>query len=108
MVSCPPLEELNLLHATICKALGDPKRLQILFALSVEPRNVGDLAEELCTPQPTISRHLAILRQQALVDTQREGAFVIYSLSDPALIDILNQMRGVLRRSLDRQQESIA
>lgn len=107
-MSCPSIEELNLLHSTICKALGDPKRIQILFALSEKPCNVSDLAEALCTPQPTVSRHLAILRQQALVETERDGAFVIYSLSDPALIDILNQMRAVLRRSLDRQQESIA
>ncbi len=107
-MSGPSLEELNLLHATICKALGDPKRIQILFALSGKSCNVSELAEELCTPQPTISRHLAILRQQSLVDPQRDGAFVVYSLTDPNLIDILEQMRAVLRRSLERQQEIIS
>jgi len=99
----PEIEELNLLHAHVCSALGDPKRLQILYALSEEPRRVSALAKDLDTPQPTISRHLAILRQRSLVNTDREGVAVTYSLADPRIIQVLDTMRMVLRDALDRQ-----
>ena len=54
-MSYPGIEELNLLHANICQALGDPKRIQILYALHNQPRHVTALAEELGMPQPTAS-----------------------------------------------------
>ena len=99
----PEIEELNLLHAHVCSALGDPKRRQILYALAEDPRRVSALAEDLDTPQSTISRHLAILRQRSLVDTDRDGVAVTYSLADPRIITVLDMMRQVLRDALDRQ-----
>jgi ArsR family transcriptional regulator len=99
----PEIEELNLLHAHVCSALGDPKRLQILYALAEAPRRVSALAKDLETPQPTISRHLAILRQRSLVNSDRDGVAVTYSLADPRIIKVLDIMRLVLRDALDRQ-----
>jgi ArsR family transcriptional regulator len=104
----PEIEELNLLHAHVCSALGDPKRLQILYALAQAPRRVSALAEDLNTPQPTISRHLAILRQRSLVNSDREGVAVTYSLADARIIKVLDIMRLVLRDALDRQANSLA
>ncbi len=103
----PPIEEFQLLHNTICQAVGDPKRIQILYALHEEPRHVTALAEALATPQPTISRHLAILRQRALVMPKREGQAVIYELTDLKIIEVLNLMRQILRDSLERQSENL-
>ena len=99
----PTLDELTLLHANVCQALGDPKRILILYALHEQPRHVSLLADDLDMPQPTVSRHLAILRQRALVTTQREGTAVIYHLADPRIIDILNNMRQVLRDAIAHQ-----
>ena len=56
-MAIPQIEELDLLHANICQALGDPKRIQILYALHGEPRYVSALADALGMPQPTVSRH---------------------------------------------------
>jgi ArsR family transcriptional regulator len=103
----PPLRELRLLHTNICKALGDPKRIQILYALDEQPRNVSSLASTLDIPQPTISRHLAILRQRSLVATERNGQMVIYRLADPRIIDVLDSMRTILRDSLERQSSAL-
>jgi DNA-binding transcriptional ArsR family regulator len=107
MVS-PEIEELYLLHTHVCSALGDPKRLQILYALAEAPRRVSTLAKDLETPQPTISRHLAILRQRSLVNGDRAGVAVTYSLADPRIIKVLEIMRMVLRDALDRQASSLA
>ena len=102
-MNVPTHQELNLLHSNVCQALGDPKRILILYELNERPRNVSELASDLDIPQPTISRHLRVLRQRALVRPEREGASVYYHLTDPRMIEILNQMRLVLRGSLARQ-----
>lgn len=107
-MTMPTLDELNLLHANICQALGDPKRIQILYALFESPRHVTALADTLTTPQPTISRHLRILRQRGLVTPHRDGAAVVYYLADERMINILDSMRSVLRDSLAKQSSMMA
>lgn len=102
-MSPPTLDELNLLHANICQALGDPKRLLMLYALHKEPRHVTALAQDLDLPQPTVSRHLAVLRDRGLVQTERNGTAVIYSLTDDRMIRVLDTMRQVLRDVLEQQ-----
>jgi DNA-binding transcriptional ArsR family regulator len=104
----PSLDELNLLHANICKAMGDPKRIQLLYTLYNAPRNVSALVEELDIPQPTISRHLAILRERGLVHADRDGAQVYYSLAAPQIIDILDNMRLLLRGLVEQQSQVIS
>ena len=99
----PLIEELELLHANICQALGDPKRIQILYALHREPHYVSALADDLGIPQSTVSRHLKVLRQRSLVLTERDGQTVIYRLADARIIDVLNMMRQIMRGALERQ-----
>lgn len=103
----PQLEELQLLHSTICQAVGDPKRIQILYALYEQPRHVNALAELLELPQSTVSRHLALLRQASLVITARHGTSVIYHLAEPRMINVLDTMRSILRELLERQTNLI-
>jgi ArsR family transcriptional regulator len=102
-VENPSTKELRLLHSKICKSLGDPLRIQILYTLNEEPRNVSYLSERLKIPQPTISRHLAILRQSSMVVAERDGQTVIYHLTDRRIIAVLDTMRKILRDSLERQ-----
>jgi DNA-binding transcriptional ArsR family regulator len=98
-----PLEEIQLLHNYICQSVNDPKRIQILYALGDQPTHVTALADLLDMPQPTVSRHLALLRQRLLVTSERNGAVVVYSLTDPRILDVLDDMRRILREVLERQ-----
>ncbi len=104
----PQLDELNLLHAHICQAMGDPKRILILYALHEQPRHVTALADDLGMPQPTVSRHLRVLRQRALVQTERDGPAVVYTLVDDRMIRVLDEMRQILRDVVSRQSEVLA
>jgi DNA-binding transcriptional ArsR family regulator len=106
-VTTPSLNELNSLHANICQALADPKRLLILYALDEQPRHVTALAEELDLPQPTVSRHLRILRQQSLVTTERDGTTVVYALADRQIITALDLIRQVMVDALTRQSQLV-
>ncbi|GIK63287.1 MAG: hypothetical protein BroJett018_10810 [Chloroflexota bacterium] len=107
-MAIPSLDELDLLHSHICTAVGDPKRIQILYALYEQPRNVSALVEALATPQPTISRHLTVLRDRSIVVAKRDGQSVVYSLSTPKIIEILDAMRQILRDSLDHKSNLLA
>jgi DNA-binding transcriptional ArsR family regulator len=95
--------EVNLLHANICQGLSDPKRILMLYALRDRPMHVNELADALHVPQPTISRHLKILRERQLVAAEREGPSVLYSLADERVIDALDILRAVLLGTLSRQ-----
>ena len=95
--------EVNLLHASICQGLSDPKRILMLYALRDRPMHVNELAEALRVPQPTISRHLKVLRERQLVAAEREGPSVLYSLADPRVVEALDILRAVLLGTLSRQ-----
>ena len=101
----PPLAELNQLHANLCQAVADPKRILIIYALDERPRNVSTLAEDLEIPQPTVSRHLRVLRQQSLVLTERDGPSVIYRLADRRIIDVLDTMREIMFDNLEHRSD---
>lgn len=107
-MTIPPLDELILLHENICQAVGDPKRIQILYALHEQPRHVTALADALEIPQPTVSRHLAVLRQRSIVVAERDGATVIYRLTDMRIIEVLDVMRQLLRETLGRQTSTLS
>ncbi len=96
-------QEINLLHAQVCQALADPKRILLLYALSEERRRVTDLAEALDMPQPTISHHLKILRERGMVTAERDGTAIYYSLTDPRVVQALDLLRAVLANLLSQQ-----
>ena len=93
-------QEVTQLHAEICSAMADPRRILLLYAISEEPRNVSDLADYVGISQPAASRHLKILRERGLVNAIRQGASVEYHLTDNRLIEALNTLRDVLRDRL--------
>src|SRR5699024_5234593 len=66
------------------KALADPLRLRMLSAIGTDPRGescVCDLAELADVSQPTVSHHLKVLKTVGLLDSQRRGTWVWYSIA---------------------------
>ncbi len=100
-------QEITQLEANFCAALSDPNRLLILYALNEKPLNVTDLTNELGLSQPTMSRHLKVLRERGLVQSVRTGTVVTYHLSDPRLIQALDLLRNVMRERLTYQANLI-
>jgi DNA-binding transcriptional ArsR family regulator len=94
--------EIYELHARVCKALADPKRLLIISELRGGPRSVGDLADALQTSQPNVSRHLAVLRDRGLVSTERAGNIVFYSLVSPKILQAVDLLREFMAEDLRR------
>jgi ArsR family transcriptional regulator len=93
------------MHAQICKALADPKRLLILNDLREGERTVSELASSLALPQATVSQHLAILRQRSLVYSRRHGVNVFYSIANKKVIKAFDLLREVMAEQLEKEQE---
>lgn len=101
-------QEITDLHADLCSALADPKRILMLYALAEESLNVSELAEKVGISQPAASRHLKILRERGLALAIRQGASVVYHLTDLRLIEALDILRGVLRDRIHQQAVLLA
>lgn len=68
----------------LLKSLSDPTRLRIVLLLSRKPTPeicVCDLIGVLDMEQPKISRHLAVLRKNDVVTSQKRGQWVYYTIS---------------------------
>jgi DNA-binding transcriptional ArsR family regulator len=84
--------------ADVWKALADPTRRKILELLKKKDMNAGEIAEEFNMTKPSISNHLNILKQADLVDAEKQGQNVIYSLKTSVLEDIMNVISNLTNR----------
>jgi DNA-binding transcriptional ArsR family regulator len=66
--------------ALALKALGEPRRLEILELLRKGPRSVGEIAERVEVSQQAVSQHLAVLDRAGLVEARRDGTRSIYAV----------------------------
>jgi DNA-binding transcriptional ArsR family regulator len=73
------------------KALSDETRREILRLLEAREHSVGEIVDRFDLSQPTISRHLSVLKEANLVTDQRRGQFVIYRLSGMAMAHFSRQ-----------------
>lgn len=62
------------------KALGEPRRVEIMRLLRSGPRAVGEIATEVDVTQQAASQHLAVLSKAGLVEARREGTRALYSI----------------------------
>jgi ArsR family transcriptional regulator len=100
----PHKTEIQMLHAEVCQALADPIRILLLYRLDNRSQSVGELADQLAVSQPTVSRHLKVLRERGMVYNERRGATVMYSLADQRVIQALDLMRGVMADTLAQKR----
>jgi DNA-binding transcriptional ArsR family regulator len=68
-----------------CKAMADESRLKIIGLLSAAEHSVQQLASTLDLKEPTVSHHLAVLKQLELVKMRADGNFRWYRLNEPVL-----------------------
>jgi DNA-binding transcriptional ArsR family regulator len=66
----------------VFRMLSDTTRVRLLWALADRELSVGELAERVGKPGPSVSQHLAKLRMARLVRTRREGTQVFYRLEN--------------------------
>jgi ArsR family transcriptional regulator len=98
--------EVSQRQVEMCAALGDVNRLLLLYALVDEPKSVGELAQRVGLPQPSVSHHLRILRESGVVDTERRGKLIYYFPVDPRIFEVLDILRAISIRQMQRQGDA--
>jgi DNA-binding transcriptional ArsR family regulator len=83
------------------KALSDQTRREILRLLEEGDRTVGEIVSEFPLSQPTISRHLSVLKEANLVVDRRQGQRVVYSLRDGVMAQSAEEFFGNFRQCQD-------
>lgn len=86
--------------AAVGKALGNPKRLELLDLLAQGPRSVDALAVAAGLGLTTCSASLQALRRAGLVTARRDGTRVIYSLAGPDVAALYADLRAVAQTHL--------
>lgn len=72
------------------KALADPTRRRILELLRSADLTAGELADHFDMTKPSISHHLNTLKAAGLVDAEREGQSIVYSLNTSVLQNLMS------------------
>ncbi|MCE1191567.1 MAG: metalloregulator ArsR/SmtB family transcription factor [Acidovorax sp.] len=86
------LESLRQLAENACrllKVLSNPDRLLLLCQLTQGEKRVGELEALAGIAQPTLSQQLAVLREEGLVNTRREGKSIYYDIASPEALAVM-------------------
>lgn len=81
------------------RALADPTRRRILELLRSADLTAGELADHFDMTKPSISHHLNTLKAAGLVDAEREGQSIVYSLNTSVLQDLMSWFYTFTNRS---------
>ncbi|MDL2301769.1 metalloregulator ArsR/SmtB family transcription factor [Lachnospiraceae bacterium OttesenSCG-928-D06] len=80
--------------AELLKILSNENRLLILCALQNGKMNVGEIANHvLGITQPALSQHLALLKTAGILESDKQGMNVVYSIADIRVKELLNTLR---------------
>jgi ArsR family transcriptional regulator len=76
--------------ADVLKAVAHPVRLQIVEALEIGEKCVGDIMAATGHPQSIISQHLGLMKDKGILDCRREGTKAFYSIRNKNVIHLLH------------------
>jgi len=83
------------------RVLGEPMRIKLLDRLREGEASVSELQDALGASQQNVSKHLGILHAAGLVNRAKQGNNILYSISDPSVFELCEQVCGGVRRQLE-------
>lgn len=92
--------DLAQLVAERLRVIGDPTRIRLLDALRDGERSVLALTEAVGSSQQNVSKHLGVLHRAGIVARRKEGTSTLYSVADPSVYELCEQVCGGLRTQL--------
>jgi ArsR family transcriptional regulator len=95
LASAPRLEAQATEAAAFLRALANPRRLMILCQLIGAERSVGDLQSAVGLSQSALSQHLAVLREDGILATRREGQTIHYRINNPAALKLVTTLSEI-------------
>lgn len=92
-------------RANVIKAMAHPTRLFIIDELSRHERCVCDLTQMIGADTSTVSKHLSVLRNAGIIQNEKRGAQVFYSLKMPCILNFFSCVESVLKSVATEQLE---
>jgi DNA-binding transcriptional ArsR family regulator len=89
------------------KALGEPRRVEILRILREGPRAVGEIAAEVDVSQQAASQHLAVLGKAGLVEARRIGTRSLHAIRADGFAPVEAFVRSFWQPKLEALKEEI-
>ena len=83
------------------KVLSEPTRIRLLDSLRDGEATVSELQEATGASQQNVSQHLGVLLRAGIVGRHKQGNFSLYSITDPVVFSLCDEVCGGLRRELD-------
>ncbi len=80
--------------ARLLKAMGNERRMDILYQLEGKEINVGELEKKVGLSQSALSQHLAVLRNEDIVKTRRVAQTIYYSIKSEKALKLLELLRN--------------
>ena len=90
-------------RARIIKAMAHPSRLFIVDELSKQERCVHELTEMVGADVSTVSKHLSVLKNAGIVQDEKRGAQVYYSLRVPCVLNFFSCVESVMKSLVEEQ-----
>jgi len=94
-------------RAAVIKAMGHPTRLFIVEELSRGERCVCELTEMVGADVSTISKHLSVLKNAGIVQDDKRGSQVFYSLLVPCVLNFFSCVESVLATTAKEQMKLV-
>ena len=94
--------------AEFFKTLAHPARIRVLELLRDGDRTVGELIPEVGIEASHLSQQLGIMRRANLVQSRKDGATVVYSVSNPMIFELLDVAKKILTSSLAETRDLLA
>ncbi len=88
-------------RARVIKAMAHPSRLLIIEELATRERCVRELTEMIGSDVSTVSKHLSVLREAGIVEDEKRGLQVYYSLKMPCILNFFGCVESVLKARAD-------
>lgn len=101
-------DKVFILQADIFKALAHPARVKILQLLKNRERCVCEIVPALDMEQPSVSRHLSILRKEGILSCRKDGLKVIYWVNDLYVLELLDLSKEILKTHWEKKRKIFA
>ncbi len=88
-ISLEQMRQASLSACSLMKTMGNQDRLLLLCQLLQQEQCVSDLEASVGISQPTLSQQLAVLRQEGLVNTRRQGKQIYYQLASTEVVEMM-------------------
>ena len=98
------MNELNNMHAEMCKVFTNPTRIEILNLLRNKEMSVTELIRKTKLSQANISQHLSIMKNKGIVISRRDGKSVFYRLTNLKILKAFDIIREAISENIKNRK----